>query len=461
MSKITLNNLANLENETTATATIDNNNATIVAAMDNTLSRNGLSPNQMLSNLDMNSNRIINLVAPVSVTEPVTLSYLNTVLAGGNSSSGLVTGVPVSAAMQPVVNAADLSTARTLLLTNSPINVKWYGAVGDGVTDDTSAMQAAHNTGSVVFYPEGNYVFSTLSIASGGIIGLSPYKTRLFTSNTGSADIITFTGGGSVTSPIFRDFSLTPISTKTDGAGINFAPFSGEVAYANLSNIQVFSMPIGIHFTAANNWSVTECKFVNYTTAGIIVENTVNSDSGDGVIANSLLNTGVTTGSGILQKSGGGVKVTGCKFNGGAYGYNLQFNSTSTGDLVIVGNSIENCTQAAINFARTTGTGSFSNVVINGNQIALVPVGIFTDNSGFLSLLNISGNNIRIFGGLAIGLQNVFALMITGNHLFGVNSGDVGISTNVSCANGKVGGNFVFNFATPTVLTGANISTTF
>lgn len=37
------------------------------------------------------------------------------------------------------------------------ISVKDFGAVGDGVTDDTAAIQAAHNTGLPVYYPSGDY----------------------------------------------------------------------------------------------------------------------------------------------------------------------------------------------------------------------------------------------------------------------------------------------------------------
>ena len=39
-------------------------------------------------------------------------------------------------------------------------SVKDYGAVGDGITDDTAAMQAAHNTGEIVYYPKGIYKFT-------------------------------------------------------------------------------------------------------------------------------------------------------------------------------------------------------------------------------------------------------------------------------------------------------------
>jgi len=60
MSKITLNNVGNIIDATTAATTINANNAVIQTAMDNTLSRNGTAPNMMGSNLDMNNFQILN-----------------------------------------------------------------------------------------------------------------------------------------------------------------------------------------------------------------------------------------------------------------------------------------------------------------------------------------------------------------------------------------------------------------
>lgn len=78
MSKIgTLTDLANLQNENTAVAAINDNNDVITTALTNTLSRDGSSPNSMNANLDMNSYRIVNLPAPVADTEPARKSDLD------------------------------------------------------------------------------------------------------------------------------------------------------------------------------------------------------------------------------------------------------------------------------------------------------------------------------------------------------------------------------------------------
>lgn len=84
MSKATLNDLVNLQNETSAVNTVNSNNAVIETAFDNTLSRNGANPSQMLASLDMNSNSIINLPAPQGADEPLRLQDYDFLTSGGS-----------------------------------------------------------------------------------------------------------------------------------------------------------------------------------------------------------------------------------------------------------------------------------------------------------------------------------------------------------------------------------------
>ncbi len=63
------------------------------------------------------------------------------------------------------------------MLHNMHVNVKAYGAVGDGTTDDTAAIQAALNAaqspgGGICFFPPGNYkITSSLLYEGNGVTG--------------------------------------------------------------------------------------------------------------------------------------------------------------------------------------------------------------------------------------------------------------------------------------------------
>jgi hypothetical protein len=85
MAKLTLSDLASLTNEASAVATINANNALIMAALEKTYSRDGTSPNSMGTNLDMNSFRIQNLLEAVNPTEPVRKAEWDTLLTQINS----------------------------------------------------------------------------------------------------------------------------------------------------------------------------------------------------------------------------------------------------------------------------------------------------------------------------------------------------------------------------------------
>ncbi len=70
MAKLTPLNLANLDNPTAAVSVINANFARVAEAIENTLSRDGTTPNSMTEELDMNSKPIINLRPPQEDTEP-------------------------------------------------------------------------------------------------------------------------------------------------------------------------------------------------------------------------------------------------------------------------------------------------------------------------------------------------------------------------------------------------------
>lgn len=133
MAKLILNDLTNLTNEATAVASLNSNNAAVKTALENTLSRDGTSPNSMSAPLDMNSQRILNLPSPSQSLDPVRLIDLSSYVTSGT--------VP------------------------STYNPKTYGAVANGVHDDTVAIHAciaaAASANGTVVLDDGTYAHAS------------------------------------------------------------------------------------------------------------------------------------------------------------------------------------------------------------------------------------------------------------------------------------------------------------
>jgi uncharacterized membrane protein len=79
MAKLTLNTIGSRYGSIDA---LNDNSDLVEAAFENTLSRDGTGPNNMESDLDMDSNNIINLADGVNNTDAVTVKQLNGALQG-------------------------------------------------------------------------------------------------------------------------------------------------------------------------------------------------------------------------------------------------------------------------------------------------------------------------------------------------------------------------------------------
>lgn len=124
--KITLSSVGSLQDTTTAATTINSNFSTIQSAVNNTLSRDGTNPNQMVGNLDMNGNSILNVAAPTSNTSPARIQDL--VAVGGTVN---------------ITNSGNLpagGNANQLLQKNSATN-------GDAVWVSSPTLTAINNSG--------------------------------------------------------------------------------------------------------------------------------------------------------------------------------------------------------------------------------------------------------------------------------------------------------------------------
>lgn len=102
---------------------------------------------------------------------------------------------------------------------DGPANVAWFGARGDGVTDDTLAIQSAIDAhASVVFGPGQFRITAPLRISrAGSYRGAGPHATRLALEQTGVIEVKPATPSGIVSEVTLGDFSIIAAAGERPG----------------------------------------------------------------------------------------------------------------------------------------------------------------------------------------------------------------------------------------------------
>jgi hypothetical protein len=126
-----------------------------------------------------------------------------------------------------------ITTGRWIRIYSGPLNVKWFGATGNGTTDDTSAIQntfnAAAATGSSVFFPHSSYkvtapiqvlFYGTSLNLHGHILGEGE-ATQLFGYNIGAGRaVLEILGNGNLTSGA-PNYYLTAANIEVSNLSVN------------------------------------------------------------------------------------------------------------------------------------------------------------------------------------------------------------------------------------------------
>ncbi len=294
-------------------------------------------------------------------------------------------------------------------------SVKDYGALGDGATDDTRAIQkaidAAQAGDGTVFFPAGKYIISsTLSITgavtvqgvgyrSAGsefVTTFAPNWLDLTTLNAGSAVIQTnpaasifYVAGGQAVQILslelfFYNAGGKPLNTAQVHSGASAIVLSGGNDNSLLRDLFIYGGDNGIAVAHSSGWVVDNVLFYDCLTYGLYVDGTA-ADSGGWQITNSTFESGsIYNYSHFYSVGGGGGRIIGNKLNAagcgsqcGTVGIGVAIGPqhSSLGDfpvdpIQIIGNSMEGEPTAAIAFLGTSPNDAVtSGGAIVGNQI--------------------------------------------------------------------------------------------
>ncbi len=354
---------------------------------------------------------------------------------------------PLTSATFPVVQGATTVQLTLADIRGGAINVKNYGAVGNGTTDDTAAIQAAVNAASacgLVFFPLGTYRLNgTISTSTRGLRFVGEGGQTATSSPAGSVIMcysatagIDFNNGGGLVfeGPHFNNLCFQNNTATTIGVRINNTDrwTFRDCSFRSPSNTQFFGT--GIYLTTPgtsgsdNAWGMVDnCNF-SYLLRGIEMA----SGFGFAIIGGTWIMGGANTnGIGILANNCGQLRAIGLKMDDQV---GISLNNSNTNQ--IIGCSFEAHTTAIILTGSSTKHTIIANNIIGGATVTGVNIGAGVEYTALMAngFENVTGSKVINNGvaGSLLRLDNRVTELL-GNYL--ITNGVTQRSLNVTTAN--------------------------
>jgi hypothetical protein len=239
------------------------------------------------------------------------------------------------------------------------LDVRAYGATGDGTTDDSSAIQdaidAALDGGGTVYFPPGYYQVKTgLVIDTSGLTG-PPYanKNRINIKGSGkgntvlrgttpSMTILTIDSGGGGTAShgyfTISDIAIADsLANARSSTGIEFT----DQAYFSINEVTLDILNIGLYLNSALSANFTGLIF-NYCNIGVKVEASSNANYWEGCEWRFCLTRAFESDNSTQHF------FTGCQIEAnGSHGVagegGMQFNYSGTGGTTVIAATFVGC----------------------------------------------------------------------------------------------------------------------
>ena len=302
-----------------------------------------------------------------------------------------------------------INELRTKANLDAILNVKDYGAVGDGNHDDTAAIQSAVDIADeyarttayscVIYFPRGTYLIS-------GTITSHPSTNAIGPTFIGDGKNVTTIKTNHATANMFNiatdyygDFynlNFTCTDSRTSGYAIYYSggPATSMTGQTTIRDCNFYGNMInGIGMLNNYNFTIDNVTMTCTGGVGIDLANPINADTGGGFIFNCTL-TGYNGGTGILSKIGG-VHLVNNSIQFWANGFTFDLCDGNTGIIMVQDNQFEGYDNYGISLIRSAGTHIGSRIFIQNNELwSPSPItGIWLANGGYSDIM-ITGNLI-------------------------------------------------------------------
>jgi hypothetical protein len=395
-----------------------------------------------------------------------------------------------------IIQVTGVITGRFNRLYPDDLNVKWFGAVGDGVTDDTAAILAAINSlpalGGGVLLPQGTY--NTPNNVDYFQI-LKPVHLKGVGKGLSILDGFRIIAE-SIDNLQFSDFSIINASYSFEFVECDYLLFRN----VRSKGLSVASPRRGIQVYGCHYGKVVECDFETFqygvwlqdkSLVPVVFTTTITKNNENWVIANSTFTSpeGFSYPAGVNVAAGLKVRVVGCDFKdipalGGTLSYAVYQgdNATQLAEDITVTGCTSDTMDAFVrihNSDRTTVTGNTGinltgwGVFIEGDldfvasnpQIGATITGNILDNRITLgktfSGATVAGNTVTGGGygvhviGTAVAGETVSDITISNNVLKNVSGSGIGLTY---CDNVIVSNNTIIDANTNNSGAGASIN---
>lgn len=257
-------------------------------------------------------------------------------------------------------------------------NVKAYGAVGDGITDDTTAINTTLAKGGTTFFPAGTYLVTGLTLAGGahmlgvgaGLYGtVAPVTQRsiIKLKNAANTNLINVPAGNSYGSIEHMEFDGNKANQSGSGAGngINIADaLAAQEAQWRLVDVEVYNASTtGIYIGNYRQAMYTEQTRVtasgNYGmyiagSDGTYIKPLAATSGIDNIFIATLANVTRIVGGDVWSATGNGINISSTN-NVTIEGTGIDHNGKNgitingTGNVSLVGNIFHSNSQSANN----------------------------------------------------------------------------------------------------------------